>query len=468
MIFNSFPFFIFFTTVLILYYLIPKKYRYLLLLLASYFFYAYSNIMYVFLLLAVTILSYTSGLLVSNKNYSKIRKFLIFFSTTTLILILIYFKYMSFILNTINKITILNFSVQNIIIPLGISFFILQAISYPIDVYRNDVKVEKNFLKFALFISFFPQLLSGPISKSKEMLPQINVNHQYSSNNIHNGFLYILYGLFKKVVIADLLSVGINNIYNNLHSFTGIPLIIAVFAYSFQIYFDFSGYSNIAYGCGKMLGFELNKNFNSPYFANSIKNFWARWHISLSTWFRDYLYIPLGGNRRKKYRVYLNLLIVFLVSGLWHGPAWTYIIWGALHASYQILEKNFKLKFKSNYLNIIKTFLLVTLAWIFFRANTFSDAIYVITNAFKINLNNIISQIMSIGWDRYDLFMLFIFTVIIFIIELLNYKKGIFNKIFNLDYRIKLLIYIVLIISILIFGHYGPGFDNSSFIYLGY
>lgn len=468
MIFNSFSFFIFFAIVIILYYIIPGKYRYILLLFASYFFYGYSNYKYILLLLGVTIISYISGLLISNKRFAKNKKKIIFLSLTLLILLLLYFKYMAFILTNINKISFLNISVQNIIVPLGISFFILQAISYPIDVYRGDVKVERNFLKYALFVSFFPQLLSGPISKSKEMLPQINEMHKYNSNNVYNGLLLILYGLFKKVVIADLLAVGINNVYNNLSIFTGIPLIIVVFAYSFQIYFDFSGYSNIAYGCGKMLGYELNKNFNMPYFANSIKNFWSRWHISLSTWFKEYLYIPLGGNRKGKTRLYLNLMIVFLVSGLWHGAAWTYVIWGALHAFYQILEKRFRLNFKSKFLNITKTFLLVTLAWIFFRANTFNDAIYVILNLFKINLINIRSQILLIGWDKYDWLIILISMFIVFIVELLNYKKEVIVKIFKLDYKIKLVIYLILAFLIIIFGHYGPGFDNSSFIYLGY
>lgn len=468
MIFNSLTFFVFFIIVLALYYIIPTKYRYLVLLGASYAFYAYSNYKYTLLLLIVTIITYISGLFLKRIRDRKKQKILIALTTIVLIMILLYFKYLSFILTNINTIITLNIQLQNIIVPLGISFFILQAISYPIDVYRGDVKVEKNFFKYALFVSFFPQLLSGPISKSKEMIPQINEIHKYDSKNIYNGILLILYGLFKKVLIADLLAVGINNVYNNLHDFTGITLIIVVIAYSFQIYFDFSGYSDIAYGCGKMLGFELNKNFNMPYFASSIKDFWSRWHISLSTWFRDYLYIPLGGNRKGKVKLYLNLLIVFLVSGLWHGAAWTYIIWGVLHAIYQIFEKRFKLFFKQNYLNIIKTFILVTIAWIFFRAAKLSDAIYILVNLFKINMVNIKSQILLIGWDKYDLIILLVSICTVFILEFFNYKKEIFIKIFNLDYKIKLLIFAALIMTVVIFGHYGPGFDNSSFIYLGY
>lgn len=468
MIFNSIQFLIFLIITFIIYYLVKDKYRYIILLIASYYFYCSSNPKNIIILLLVTIISYFSGLIIEKTNNKKRKKIIIASTTILLVGLLLYYKYSYFILENINIIFSKDFSIENIIVPLGISFFTLQAISYPIDVYRKDVVVEKNILKYSLFISFFPQILSGPIGKSKEMLPQFNLKHLYDKNKISNGIMIIIYGLFKKVLIADLMAIGINNVYTNLSDFKGLALLIVVVLYSFQIYFDFSSYSNIAYGCGKIFGYDLNKNFNLPYFANSIKNFWSRWHMSLSTWFRDYLYFPLGGNRCSKYRSYLNILIVFLVSGLWHGASWTYIIWGGLHAIYQILERMFKLKFKNNYLNIMKTFLLVTFAWIFFRANTLSDSIYVITNIFDISFADIKGQILAIGLDKYDLLVLFISVGSVFILEFLQYKKNIYSKIMNLSLISKLVICIALVFITIIFGSYGPGFDNSQFIYLGY
>lgn len=468
MIFNSVQFFIFLIITFIIYYIVKDKYRGILLLVASYYFYCSSNPKNLIILLLVTIISYISGLLVNKNDDKKRKKIIIAITTILLVGTLLYFKYSYFIIQNINIVLSTNFSIENIVVPLGISFFTLQAISYPIDIYRKDVKVEKNILKYALFISFFPQILSGPIGKAKEMLPQFNQKHPFNRKNISNGIMIVIYGLFKKIVIADLMAIGINNVYGNLSGFKGIPLLITVIMYSFQIYFDFSSYSNIAYGCGKIFGYELNKNFNLPYFASSIKEFWSRWHISLSTWFRDYLYFPLGGNRCKKYRCYLNILIVFLVSGLWHGAAWTYIVWGALHAIYQILERMFNLKFKSKTLNIIRTFILVTFAWIFFRSSTINDAIYVITNMFNFSFNDVKEQILSIGLDKYDLIVLSVSVTLVFIIEVLQYRKQIYTNFENLQLIPKLIICIILIFIITVFGSYGPGFDNSQFIYLGY
>ena len=468
MIFNSVQFFIFLIITFIIYYIVKDKYRGILLLVASYYFYCSSNPKNLIILLLVTIISYISGLLVNKNDDKKRKKIIIAITTILLVGTLLYFKYSYFIIQNINIVLSTNFSIENIVVPLGISFFTLQAISYPIDIYRKDVKVEKNILKYALFISFFPQILSGPIGKAKEMLPQFNQKHPFNRKNISNGIMIVIYGLFKKIVIADLMAIGINNVYGNLSGFKGIPLLITVIMYSFQIYFDFSSYSNIAYGCGKIFGYELNKNFNLPYFASSIKEFWSRWHISLSTWFRDYLYFPLGGNRCKKYRCYLNILIVFLVSGLWHGAAWTYIVWGALHAIYQILERMFNLKFKSKTLNIIRTFILVTFAWIFFRSSTINDAIYVITNMFSFSFNGVKEQILSIGLDKYDLIVLSVSVTLVFIIEVLQYRKQIYTNFENLQLIPKLIICIILIFIITVFGSYGPGSDNSQFIYLGY
>lgn len=468
MLFNSIEFLIFFIFVVIMYYVVNYKYRYLILLGASYVFYSFSGLKYLSILLIVTIISYFSGYLINIVKNINYKKGIIFINTFLCLGLLLYFKYLSFILDSMNIIFKSNFSLENIVVPLGISFFILQAITYPIDLYRGHVAVEKNIFKYALFVSFFPQILSGPIGKAKEMLPQFNNAPLFKKKNLFVGAMLMLYGYFQKVVVADLMAFGVNNVYNNLSNFTGIPIFVVVFLYSFQIYFDFVSYSNIALGCAKVLGYDLINNFNSPYFADSIKNFWSRWHISLSTWFKNYLYFPLGGNKKGIVRTYINLLLVFLISGLWHGADITYIIWGLLHGIYQVMERMINRKSKFNVVNVVITFLLVTFAWIFFRADTVSDSFYVIINMFKFNFSGIGSQIMSIGFDYYDLGVLLVSFIFIFIVELVSRKKDLISILYNKSNFIKFIVVMSLVFSIIIFGYYGPGFDNSQFIYLGY
>lgn len=468
MIFNSLEYLIFLVVTFILYYLVKPKYRHLILLLASYIFYGYSGIKNIFILLSVTIITYYCGNYISKSKNEYKKRTALAFSIISSIGILLYFKYFEFILKTINDVFSTNFMIENIVVPLGISFFILQAITYPIDIYRNDVKREKNILKYALFVSFFPQILSGPIGKSKEMIQQISDKHYFKKKEIKEGLIVIIYGLFQKLVIADCIAIGVNKVYNNLENYTGIPILIVVFLYSLQIYFDFASYSNMARGSAKLFGYKITKNFNNPYFSKSIKEFWSRWHISLSTWFRDYVYFPLGGNRKGILKTCINLLIVFIVSGLWHGAAYTFIVWGLLHGLYQIIERIIKFKIKNNLINNIIVFLLVTFAWIFFRANNINDAFYVINNIFNINFTNIKSQIFSIGLDKYDLFISLVFIVISFVIEFINEKTNIIEKLESLPLIIRWGIYLLSLFIIIIFGHYGPGFDNSQFIYLGY
>lgn len=468
MIFNSIEFILFFILTFVIYYCVKDKYKYIIILLSSYFFYGYANIKYLILLFLITLISYLSGYYISKKNDKNTQKKIIVISVIVMLGLLTYFKYLNFVLGNINIIFNSNFNIANLVVPLGISFYILQAITYPIDIYRKDVNVEMNFLKFASFISFFPCILSGPIGKSKKMLPQFSLNHAFNYDEVKKGLLYVLYGFFQKLVIADCMSIGINNVYGNLHEFSGLPLLVVVLFYSFQIYFDFASYSNIAYGCAKMLGYDVIKNFNSPYFADSIKNFWARWHISLSTWFKEYLYIPLGGNRKGKIITYINLLIVFIASGLWHGAAWTYIIWGIIHGMYQVLERIFKYKCKLKIINIFITFILVTFAWIFFRSNNLNDAIYVIINMFKIDFNHILTQLLTIGLDKFDYIIIIVSMIFVFTLEIINTKYNVIEYFNKLNVVIRWTIYFVIIFSILIFGCYGPGFDNSQFIYLGY
>lgn len=468
MIFNSLSFILFFLIVFIIYYILDNKYRYIVLLIASYVFYAFAGFKYIFLLLIITLISYLFGSLISKTSDEKKKKMLLLIFIIINIICLIYFKYLGFFVNVFNRIFFSTFSIENIVVPLGISFYVLQAITYPVDVYRGHVDVEKNFLRFALFVSFFPQILSGPIEKSKKMLPQFREDHYFNYRNVFNGFIIMLYGFFQKIVVADLLAYGVNNVFDNLKDYNGIPLIIAVFLYSFQIYFDFCSYSNIARGCAKVFGFDLTNNFNNPYFADSIKNFWGRWHISLSSWFKEYLYFPLGGNKKGNVRTYFNIVIVFLISGLWHGANYTYIIWGLLHGLYQVIERVINKRSRYKIINVIVTYLLVVFAWIFFRANCIGDVGYIIINIFKVNFIDLKTQILSIGFDTYDLKLLLISMVFIFIVDLIKEKKNILNVIYNSSSFFKVAVVLVLAFWIIIFGHYGPGYDNSQFIYLGY
>lgn len=468
MLFNSLQFILFFVVVFVLYYVICDKYRYIVLLIASYLFYGIANIKYLPLLVIITLITYFGGILIKQISVKKQKKIILLLTVVLCLSFLLYFKYFNFLLESINYIFLSNFSIKKIIIPLGLSFFCLQAISYPIDVYRKDVEVEKKIFRYALFVSFFPQILSGPIGKSKEMLKQFREEHKFNIDNVYSGFMIAIFGYFQKIVIADLLAYGVNNVYNNLHHFSGLPILIVVFMYSFQIYFDFASYSNIARGCAKMLGYDLINNFNSPYFADSIKNFWSRWHISLSTWFRDYLYFPLGGNRKGKIRTCINIMIVFIISGLWHGASYTYIVWGLLHGIFQVIDRLINKKSNIKILNIIFTFLLVTFAWIFFRANTINDAFYVLNNMFNINFLNIKSQIASIGFDKFDLLVLIVSMLIVFAIELINQKRNALKILKKRPVFVRYMVILFLIFSIIVFGYYGPGFEESQFIYLGY
>lgn len=344
MLFNSYNFMIFFPIVTIIYFLIPHKARYIWLLIASYFFYMCWNVKYALILLASTAITYISAIFIDKedkkqleeKQKIKSKKYWVILSIVTNLVILFLFKYFNFFLENINKF-LLSFNVKlteqrlNVILPVGISFYIFQALSYTIDVYRKTVKPEKNFLKYALFVSFFPQLVAGPIERSSNLLRQINEKHYFDFQRVKDGILLMLWGFFQKIIIADRAAIVVDTIFNNYSSYGGIYIIFAVILFAFQIYCDFAGYSGIAIGAAKVMGFELMENFKSPYLSKSISEFWRRWHISLSSWFRDYIYIPLGGNRKGTLRKYINLMIVFLLSGLWHGANWTFVIWGALN-----------------------------------------------------------------------------------------------------------------------------------------
>ncbi len=399
--FVSFAFLIFLFIVVLLYYVIPHKYRWIVLLIASLVFYGWWNYKLLYLIIGTTLISYSMAIGISKAKTEKIKKLFLSIAIISSLSVLLVFKYLNFFLDSVIKlINLMGASadeiVLSLILPIGISFYTFQTLSYVVDVYRGDIAPEYHLGYYALFVMFFPQLVAGPIERPSHLIPQLKQEHKFSMGNLSNGALIAIVGYFKKVVVADSIAIYVNTIYNNPANATGFQIGIATVLFAFQIYCDFSGYTDIAIGCAKMLGVDLIDNFNKPYLAESIKDFWARWHISLTTWFRDYLYIPLGGNRVSKWRFYLNVAIVFIVSGLWHGANWTFLLWGVLHAIYRIvslLTKDLRSKVKdklriedTNQAYIawkkIFTFILVCIAWICFRANSVGDLGILFKNLF--------------------------------------------------------------------------------------
>lgn len=491
MLFNSVDFFIFFPAVTFIYFVLPSKFKWVWLLLSSYYFYMSWNPKFVLLLAATTIITYLSGLLIewaeslSDKAKSaRLKKFFVFISFASNLGILFLFKYYNFFTGTLADIFAkLNITLRapslDLLLPAGISFYTFQALSYTMDVYRRDVKAEKNIGKYALYVSFFPQLLAGPIQKSKNFLHQFEEKHCFDYDRVKSGLLLMIWGYFQKVFIADRLSVLVKTVYDKPSDYKGFEIVIATVFFAFQLYCDFSAYSDIARGAAEVLGFRLSKNFERPYFSKSIKEFWRRWHITLCSWFKDYLYIPLGGNRRGKPRYYINVLIVFLVSGLWHGAAINFIIWGGLHGLYQIIGdilKPFRKKiteilniktnvFSYKLLQVLTTFALVDFAWIFFRANSFHDAEILIGNMISFNpwiFTN--GGIYKLGLDSKDFTMAVIGISIVLIANLMQRNGSMREKVSNQNPVFRWVMYVTAILVILIFGIYG-GYSAQQFIY---
>ncbi len=390
--FNSIEFLIFYPIVLLLNFVIPLKFRWIALLAFSYYFYMSWNPSLIFLIMFTTVVSWVCSLIIEKTDKKPVKKMCI---TVTLLIclgVLFFFKYYNFLANSFSALLTLfgtpntDFTL-NLILPVGISFYTFQTLSYAIDVYRGNIKTERHFGYYALFVVFFPQLVAGPIERPDNLLPQLKAEHNWNNEDALAGFKRMIVGFFKKVVVADLLANYVNVIYNDVETATGLGVIIASVMFAVQIYCDFSGYTDIAIGCARVMGYKLMQNFDRPYCAKSIKEFWNRWHISLSSWFRDYLFFPLGGSRCATWKRYRNVMIVFLVSGLWHGADWTFVIWGALHGAYQIIgymtinarKKMFE-KFGWNWdskwhgmLQTAVTFVLADFAWIFFRANNTAE-----------------------------------------------------------------------------------------------
>jgi D-alanyl-lipoteichoic acid acyltransferase DltB (MBOAT superfamily) len=346
---------------------------------------------YILILFFTIVIDYFAGIWL-EKTAGKQRKWLLIISIISNVGILVFFKYYNFLTENINHIFGIihvqkHLRVLDILLPIGLSFHTFQAMSYTIEVYRGNQKAERHFGIYALYVMFYPQLVAGPIERPQNVLHQFHTKFKYDWEKTKSGLMMMAWGLFKKVVIADRLAMVVDFSYQNPAEHNGLTLLIATFFYTFQIYCDFSGYSDIALGSAKVMGFDLMENFRTPYFSKSISEFWRRWHISLSTWFRDYLYIPLGGNRVSEWRRYFNQFFVFMISGLWHGAEWTFVIWGSLHGFYLILailrDKYLpKLSLPKNTLgnsvNLITTFILVMIAWVFFRAKGTHDALTIL------------------------------------------------------------------------------------------
>ena len=478
--FNSFSYMLFLPATVLLYFILPTKIRWAFLLGCSYFFYMCWNAKYALLMLASTVITFISGLLIAKVGTVRWKKVWVVLSFASNLAILFFFKYYNFLADTINNtFTSLQATLQlpnfEILLPVGISFYTFQALSYTMDVFRGTMTPTQHFGKYALFVSFFPQLVAGPIERSEHLLSQFDETHRFDFDAAKDGMLLILIGMFKKVMIADRLAWTVNAVFDNFHEYSGAALCIATVFFAFQIYCDFSGYSDIAIGSAKLMGFRLMTNFDRPYLADSISGFWQKWHISLSTWFRDYLYIPLGGNRRGQKLWIRNILIVFLVSGLWHGANWTFVMWGALHGLYQMIGKLTKAARQSLYEHIklprcptmlhigswTVTFTLVCLAWIFFRAKTVMDAFNIVARIFTGTGGLSISQT---GVNKYDFLLSLILIVGLFILEvvqpIINGREFIKKQILPVRWGI----YYLMLFAIILFGVYGD-LSDAAFIY---
>lgn len=499
MLFNSIDFLIFFPVVLMVYFILPSKIRYMWLLIASYYFYMCWNPLYSSLIAISTIITYFCGRIVGSlkeniqieeAKRNKKMKLAIAAGFVTNLGILVYFKYTNFLVETINvllaKMQLEALPGFDILLPVGISFYTFQALGYILDVYRGDVEAEKNIFKYALFVSFFPQLVAGPIERSQNLLTQIQEESGHKLWNykrVTAGMITMLWGFFMKVVITDRVAVLVDHVFNEYERYGLIALSVGAVAFAIQIYCDFNGYSTIAIGAAKVLGFELMENFETPYFSQSIIEFWRRWHISLSSWFRDYLYIPLGGNRCGKWKQYRNILVTFTVSGLWHGANWTYVFWGFLHGLYQIMEKEFsplvnKLNEKCHtkvesfgykFGKVLGTFVLVDIAWIFFRAESLHQAVHYIERMVKYRdwWSLFDQSIYTLGLDIRQMHILFIALIVLLLVDLLRYykKQKLVEWLEGQWIVFRWGVILALLVTCVVFGYYGPGFDSAQFIY---
>ncbi len=491
MIFNSIDFLVFFPIVTLIYFIVPKKVRYIWILVISLYFYMCWNPKYVLLLLFSVATTWLAGWAVSAAKKSLVKKVALVSCLGVNLAILFFFKYFDFFLDSLNK-ALGVFNIQAVdkpfdfLLPVGISFYTFQALGYIIDVYRGKIEPEKNPFRYAAFVSFFPQLVAGPIERSENLLKQMKEVHKikvWNYENVAGGLTVMVWGLFIKMVISDRVAILVNNVFDNYCMYGTVALVAGAAGFALQIYCDFMGYSTIAVGAAKVMGFNLMENFETPYFARSVSEFWRRWHISLSTWFKDYVYIPLGGNRCSTARRCFNLMATFTVSGLWHGANWTFIIWGLMHGAFQVagnLTRSFRQRlyekcqvktesFSFKFGQVLCTFALVDFAWIFFRAGSIGQALdyckRIFTKWDPWSLFN--GELYTLGLDRPEFNVLIVSVVILFLVDLLRYfkKQRIEEFLSKQCLWFSWAVIIGLIGATIVYGIYGVEFDSSQFIY---
>lgn len=491
MLFNSLHFMIFFPIVILGYFCLSHKYRWMWLLAASIYFYMSWNPKFIILIMTTVIITFFSGIGIAKATKNDnivLKKMWLIISLVSNLSILFFFKYFDFAIASINKVLdMVDIRLLNpefdIMLPVGISFYTFQALSYTIDVYRNkNYKIEKNLARYALFVTFFPQLVAGPIERSENLLAQFYEKHVFDYQRVKNGLLLMLWGLFQKIVIADRAAIIVNQVYNNIAGYTGFEVIVATALFAVQIYCDFCGYSDIAIGASRVMGFNLMTNFRQPYFSRTIKEFWHRWHISLSTWFRDYVYIPLGGSRCTQIKKYRNLLITFLLSGLWHGADWTYVIWGGIHGMYQIIgdvllpvRKKVRIimridenSYSYRWFQMAFTFVLVDFAWIFFRAANIREAFSVlgqIVAEFNVEIfwNG---ELYALGLEQGEFLLLIIAICVLWGVSVLRCRVSLLTELSNQPFVFRWMFYFIAVYSILfVLLIQGFGFPAQEFIY---
>lgn len=481
MIINSFSFIIFFTLMFILYFVIFKGAQKTVLFLGSCVFISSYKIEYLLLLLIIGTVSYFSARLIESKT--SYAKQIMVVSSIIQLLVLFYFKYLNFSIGILFRIQkyVLHWNVEindsffKILLPVGISFYIFQSIGYLVDVYKGKVFAEKNWITYILFLSYFPKLTLGPIERSENLISQLKAVHKFDYDRAVTGLRICLVGLFKKVAVADSVAVIVNTVYDNCYEYTGLALILATILYAFQIYCDFSGYTDMAIGVSKILGISLMENFRCPYLSTSITEFWRRWHISLSTWFRDYVYIPLGGNRVRLPRYFFNILTTMTVSGIWHGADLTFVVWGFLNGILLCIEKIISTK-RSKVNNIFQylfklcvTFSVICLTWIFFRANSFGDAIFFLKNIFngiEFSFDYFGSTLITMGFTKFYCLIIFIAIFIQILIDIIHDKITISEFISERKLIYRWAIYILAITFILVCKIYTA--ESQQFIYFNF
>jgi alginate O-acetyltransferase complex protein AlgI len=476
MFFNSLFFFIFLIIVFILYWFAAKsnlKFQNIILLISSYFFYACWDWRFLFLLVFSTLLDFLSGIIINDSSKTKIKRFWFWLSIVINVGFLFLFKYYNFFIDSLSlglglfglKVSI---ATLQIILPVGISFYTFHGVSYVIDIYKNKIKPERNFIQYSVFVCFFPLLVAGPIERATHLLPQIIKKREFDYAKIVDGLRQILWGLLKKIVVADNCATHVNRIFEHYQTQSGSTLLLGAVLFAFQIYGDFSGYSDIALGSARLFGIELLRNFNYPYFSRNIAEFWRRWHISLTSWFRDYIYIPLGGSRGSKLKNISNTILIFLISGFWHGANWTFLGWGVFHAILFIplLLSNSNRKYTNtvaegryfpyltDVLRMIFTFLLVVIGWVFFRSDNIGMAVDYIQSIFVTSLFSI--PIYVVGMSK-TFFSILLLTIVEWVQR--DKKHGL--ELSSIDsHLIKWSIYYAIILIIVEFGT-----DNQTFIY---